>query len=406
MYGPTEACIDATYHVATPEDLSEAVLPIGRPLSNYWAFVLNERLEPAGIGVSGELYLGGAGLARGYIQAPALTAEKFVADPFSAIPGARLYRTGDRARWRSDGRIEFLGRADHQVKIRGFRVEPGEIEAALLEIPGVAQAVVIPQTGPHGGQAGLIAYLVPRAGQAAPEMASLRSHLAARLPDYMVPAAFVALAAIPLNANGKLDRRALPAPELPEDRYVAPRNSSEKALAALFAEVLGVERCSATGSFFELGGDSLAAMRLVNAVGNLFQSNLPIRFLFDHPTVEAMAAALGSKANQPNAGCLVPLQTGGRGAKLFCIHPAGGHVFCYLPLARELGPDQPVFGLQARGLEEDDVRASSVEEMASDYLSAIQQVQPEGPYHLLGMSSGGMVAFEMARQLRARGGAK
>ena len=405
MYGPTEACIDATYHVATAEDLSSAVLPIGRPLSNYRAYVLDERLEPAGIGVSGELYLGGLGLARGYVKAPALTAEKFVADPFSATPGARLYRTGDRARWRSDGRIEFLGRADHQVKIRGFRVEPGEIEAALLGHPAVGQAVVVPQTGLHGGPVRLIAYLVPCAGHAAPETASLRSYLAARLPDYMVPAAFVAMAAIPLNANGKLDRGALPAPELPEEGYVAPRNSSEEAVAGLFGEVLGVDRCGATDNFFELGGDSLAAMRLVNAVGNLFQANLPIRFLFDHPTVEAMAAAFGSNSRRSNAGCLVPVQTGGGGPKLFCIHPAGGHVFCYLPLARALGPGQPVFGLQARGLEQDDIpAASSIEEMAADYISAIQQVQPEGPYHLLGMSSGGMIAFEMARQLKACGG--
>jgi amino acid adenylation domain-containing protein len=282
MYGPTEACIDATYHVAREADLTAPVLPIGRPLSNYQAYVLDSGLEPAGIGVTGELYLGGAGLARGYLNAPDLTAERFVADPFSGVAGARLYRTGDRARWRADGRIEFLGRVDKQVKIRGFRVEPGEIVATLLGHPDVAQAVVVSKRNR------LVAYVVPPGGQPVPETADLRDYLAARLPDYMVPSAFVAIAEIPLNSNGKLDEQALPSPDLREGEYVSPRTPTEETLSSLFAEVLGLERCGATDHFFELGGHSLLATSLVSKLRGLGM-NLPLRAVFETPMVEALA---------------------------------------------------------------------------------------------------------------------
>jgi amino acid adenylation domain-containing protein len=374
MYGPTEACIDATYHVATAEDLSSAVLPIGRPLSNYRAYILNAQREPVGIGVTGELYLGGAGLAHGYLH----TSEGFLPNPFGA---GRLYRTGDRARWRADGNIEFLGRIDEQVKIRGFRVEPGEIAAALRMHPAVTQAAVVPRNGR------LIAYIVQS------EPADLRAHLAQSLPDYMIPSAFVPIAAIPLNRNGKLDAKALPAPDASERIYEAPANAAELALQRIFETILNVHPVGRHDNFFHLGGDSLAAMRLLNAM----HAAVPMRTLFEHPTVAALAAATSQQLTSTR---LIPLQPNGTKPPLFCIHPAGGHVLCYLPLTRSLGPDQPVYGLQAAGLEDDEPLATSIEQAASEYIDAIKSIQPTGPYQLLGMSSGGLIAFEMARQLQ------
>jgi amino acid adenylation domain-containing protein len=393
MYGPTEACIDATYHVANNEDLALPVLPIGRPLSNYTAYVLDSRFRPVGTGVIGELYLGGAGLARGYVNAPELTAKRFV-----TIRGERLYRTGDRARWRADGCIEFLGRVDQQVKIRGFRVEPGEITAALLEHPAVTQAVVIPLT--RGSQTLLVAYVL----HDAPDAAVLRMHLASRLPDYMIPAAFVAIDAIPINANGKLDVRALPSADTAFAAGVAPRNPIEETLHRLFTQVLGVEQVGVRDSFFDVGGDSLGAMRLVNAIQSEFGVEIPMRLLFERPTIEQLAHIAVSGDAETLQGCLIPIQPLGNKRPMFCIHPAGGHVLCYLPLSRELGPEQPLFGLQASGLNDGEPLASSIEEMAAKYVDAVIAQQPEGPYQLVGMSSGGLIAFEMARQIRERGG--
>jgi amino acid adenylation domain-containing protein len=395
MYGPTETCIDATYHVvaAGAGDLAAAVLPIGLPLSNYQAYILDSHLEPVAIGVEGELYLGGAGLARGYVHAPDLTAERFVADPFSPVGGARLYRTGDRARRRTDGRIEFLGRVDQQIKIRGFRVEPGEIEAQLKKQPGIREAAVVMQSGR------LVAYYMG-------SPASLEA-LRAVLPDYMVPSALIHLDRLPLSANGKLDRKALPRESvlIPAATYEAPRDPAELALQQIFQTVLAVERVSLRDNFFELGGDSLRAMRLVNAINTEFESSFPMRLLFEYPTIESLAVAMRLRVNKKGLGNLIPLQPGGKKRPLFCVHPAGGHVFCYLPLARALGPDQPVYGLQASGLEEEEPQspATSIEEMASAYVQSIKTLQPEGPYQLLGMSSGGLIAYEMARQFKAAG---
>ncbi|MFN7981656.1 MAG: amino acid adenylation domain-containing protein [Vicinamibacterales bacterium] len=396
MYGPTETCIDATYHVATREDLSRAVLPIGRPLSNYRVYVLDAQQRPVAIGVSGELYIGGAGLAEGYIGQPELTAARFVADPFGA-PGECLYRTGDRARWRADGELDFLGRVDQQVKIRGFRVEPEEIAAVLRQHASVQDAVVVAQG--TGADTRLVGYYT---GEAV-DVASLRGHLAARLPDYMIPSALVRLAHIPLTANGKLDVAALPKPELqPASAFVAPRTPTEDAVATLFAAALNLARCSATDHFFELGGDSLATMRLIAAANEHFGINLPVRALLEHATVAELAAHIDEGTSRTPSH-LVPLQTSGSRTPLFCVHPAGGHALCYFPLSRELGDEQPLYGLQASGVEAGEPLASSIEQMAADYIGVMRRVQAEGPYQLLGMSSGGLIAFEMARQLRAAG---
>ena len=264
------------------------------------------------------------------MNADALTTERFVNDPFSPEPGARMYKTGDRCRRRADGSIEFLGRADQQVKIRGFRVEPGEIANALLAHPALAQAVVVPRA------ARLIAYIVPRPGCDFPAASDLRAFLAQSLPDYMVPAAFVPIPAVPLTRNGKLDISALPRDtEQPASRvYEPPRGALELSLQKIWQTVLEVEPVGRKDHFFELGGDSLSALRLVNRVNAEFQADLPIRALFDSPTIEAMAATLQSCAAPRVRTRLVPLQPHGTKPRLFCIHPAGGHVFL-LPAACE-----------------------------------------------------------------------
>ncbi|HEX2187808.1 MAG TPA: amino acid adenylation domain-containing protein [Longimicrobiaceae bacterium] len=285
MYGPTEATLYATAHRCAP-GLAEAP-PIGRPLAAARAYVLDGRGEPAPAGVPGELYLGGGGVARGYLGRPGPTAERFVPDPFSRVPGARLYRTGDRARWRLDGELEFLGRVDRQVKVRGVRIEPGEVEAALAAHPAVREAVVEARGDAPGGRR-LVAWLVAEEG-AAPSAGELRAHLAARLPEPMVPGAFVTLERLPLGASGKVDRRALPAPGGGGAAYVAPRTPTEEELCAVWAEVLGVERAGATDSFFELGGHSLLVMRVVSRVRRTLGVELPLGAVFEAPTVEALA---------------------------------------------------------------------------------------------------------------------
>jgi amino acid adenylation domain-containing protein len=406
MYGPTEACIDATCAPVTGSETA-AVLPIGRPLPNYRAYVLNARLEPVDIGVAGDLYLAGAGLAHGYVGAPALTATRFIADPFGA-PGERLYATGDRARWNADGALEFLGRTDAQVKVRGHRVELGEIEAALRAHPHVAAAAVVAQTlGDVPSR--LAAYVVAHAGGEAPGAEALRAHLAARLPDYMLPAAFATLPELPLTANGKLDPTALPviardaASEAP---FEPPQTETERALERIWAGVLGVDAAGRNDDFFSLGGHSLAAIRLIAACNARFERKLPLRILFDRPTIAGLAAAIDGDIGEPAASfesSLVPLRSSGTRTPLFCVHPAGGHVFCYVPLVKALSPDQPVYGLQARALEAGEPLVESIEDLAAAYVRAIRARQSAGPYRLLGMSSGGLVAYEMARRLRESG---
>jgi thioesterase domain-containing protein/aryl carrier-like protein len=417
MYGPTETCIDATFHIAEPTDLAADVLPIGRPLKNYKAYILNSHLTPVGVGVAGELYLGGAGLARGYVNAPELTVERFVANPFSSVADGKLYRTGDRARWRADGEIEFLGRMDAQVKIRGFRVEPGEIEAQLRKQPTIREAVVayyefgdtqisIREAGEgtqtRGGDARLVAYYT---GDHAPSVEELRADLAAVLPDYMVPSAFIKLDRLPLSPNGKLDRKALPR-DIAHHRahaYEGPRNSTQTVMQEIFQTVLGVHPIGIHDNFFSVGGHSLAAMRLINACNTQFKTSLALRTLFENPTIAQLSDAIVNVSARGSRR-LIPLQPAGAKRNLFCIHPAGGYAFCYLPLVRELGLQQPVFAFQASGLEEGEPLAESIEQTATEYIDAIHAVQPEGPYQLLGMSSGGLIAYEMARQIRQRGG--
>lgn len=395
-YGPTEATVCATLSQLD----GDGSAPIGTPLPNVQAYVLDAKLQPLPVGVAGELYIAGVSLARGYLNRPALTAERFIANPFE--PGERMYRTGDLARWTDDGRLEHLGRVDQQVKVRGFRVELGEIEAALAQHPTVASAAVILYPQPSGHQA-LAAYVVAQADARA-EPAQLRQYLAQILPDYMVPSSITLLDSMPLSPNGKLNRQALPEPAQESGRdYRAPRTPPEEILCGLYAEILGLNAVGIDDSFFELGGHSLLATRLISRIRSIFQLELGIRSLFEAPSVAALAQRISQAQPENSFAILLPLQPKGERAPLFCIHPAGGLGWPYAGLIRHLPGDQPLYALQARSLSQRETCPESVDEMAADYLRQIRAVQPQGPYHLLGWSFGGHIAHAMAILLQQQG---
>jgi acyl-coenzyme A synthetase/AMP-(fatty) acid ligase/acyl carrier protein len=307
-YGPTEAAVGCCWFEVGAEDEGESGgVGIGRPVTNARVYILDGRGRLCGAGVAGELYVGGEGLARGYLNRPALTAERFVPDPFSGEAGARLYRTGDLARFLADGQLEYLGRGDEQVKVRGYRIELGEVEAALSAHAAVRECVVAAREESGGGRR-LVAYALPEGGQEL-KAAELRAHLRERLPEYMVPSAFVFLDALPLNANGKVDRKALPKPEAPasdSEAYVAPRTPIEETLMALWSEVLGLERVGINDSFFNLGGHSLLAMQLITRVREAFGVELPLAQLFDEPTIARTAEVVGELRAQSEAAAAAP----------------------------------------------------------------------------------------------------
>ena len=407
-YGPTETTITATAFDITPRFREPSALqriPIGRPLANRETYILNKFGDPVPVGVPGELYIGGDCLARGYLKRPDLTAENFVPNPFSNEPGTRLYKTGDRVRYLSDGNIEFLGRIDDQVKIRGFRIELGEIEAALRQHPAVRETVVLARENALGGKQ-LVAYLVAQ-GESPPTASELRVFLKEKLPDYMIPAVFVPLDALPLMPNGKVNRSALPKPgrttSEPGRTFVAPRNALELQLTSLWEEVLGIRPIGVTDNFFELGGHSLAAVRLFSLIEKRLGKKVPLATVFQGATVEHLAKILHQHSKAPPHSSLVAIQPGGKRRPFFLINPAGGHVFPYVHLAHHLGSDQPSYGLQARGLEEGQEPHTRIEDMAAYYVEALRTVQPWGPYLLGGWSMGGVVALEMAQQFQAQG---
>ena len=406
MYGITETTVHVTYRPLCLADLDGgAVSPIGCPIPDLQVHLLDRHGQLVPIGVAGELCVGGAGVARGYLNRPELTVERFVPDTFGGAPGARLYKAGDLARRLPDGTLEYLGRIDQQVKIRGFRIELGEVEAALGRHPEVREAVVLAREDVPGDKR-LVAYLVAR-DTLVPSSAELRGFLQQSLPDYMIPAAFVPMEAMPLPANGKLDRRALPARDGTSiDRtgsFIGPRDKFEFAIAQIWEELLKVEPVGVRDDFFALGGHSLLAVQLMACIRERVGQALPLSVLFQNATVEALAQQLREDASPRAWSPLVQIQPGGPRRPVFLVHPGGGTVFCYAALARHLGREWPIYGLQARGTEGDPTPLDRIEEMAAFYIEALRSVQPEGPYALGGWSFGGLVAFEMAQQLKEAG---
>ncbi|WFA91321.1 non-ribosomal peptide synthetase DhbF [Bacillus subtilis] len=401
MYGITET----TVHVSYIEiDRSMAALRanslIGCGIPDLGVYVLDERLQPVPPGVTGELYVSGAGLARGYLGRPGLTSERFIADPFGP-PGTRMYRTGDVARLRADGSLDYVGRADHQVKIRGFRIELGEIEAALVQHPQLEDAAVIVREDQPGDKR-LAAYVIP--SEETFDTAELRKYAAERLPDYMVPAAFVTMKELPLTPNGKLDRKALPAPDFAAAvTGRGPRTPQEEILCDLFMEVLHLPRVGIDDRFFDLGGHSLLAVQLMSRIREALGVELSIGNLFEAPTVAGLAERLEMGSSQSALDVLLPLRTSGDKPPLFCVHPAGGLSWCYAGLMTNIGTDYPIYGLQARGIGQREELPKTLDDMAADYIKQIRTVQPKGPYHLLGWSLGGNVVQAMATQLQNQG---
>jgi amino acid adenylation domain-containing protein len=409
MYGITETTVHVTYRPLEPADAERrGASPIGRPIPDLRTYILDPQGQPAPIGVAGELYVSGAGVARGYLNRPDLTSERFVRDPFAAEPGARMYKTGDLGRWLADGTIEFLGRNDDQVKIRGFRIELGEIEARLGECVGIREAVVVAREDGVGGKRLVAYYTCVERGDGGEESVGaepLRAHLAARLPEYMVPAAYVRIEKLPLTANGKLDRRELPEPEgdaYAKRGYEAPQGEIETALAEIWAEVLKLERVGRRDNFFELGGHSLSAVRLMAKINRRFKQLLPLAVMFTAPNIAALAKLISSK-EATSIDILVPIQTGGNAPPIFGVPGAGGNVLSLQPLSRALGAKQPFYGLQAVGLDGKTAPLNSVEQTAKANIAALKTLQPLGPYSLIGHSYGGVVAYEMARILLEQG---
>ena len=416
LYGPTEAAIDVTFwRCLRPKDVQcqqkshLRTVPIGRPIANIQLYILDHHLQPVPIGVPGELYISGVGLARGYLNRPQLTQEKFIPNPFSAgkqgIGGARLYKTGDLARYLDDGNIAFLGRLDHQVKIRGFRIELGEIEAVLSQHQKVRQTVVIAREDTPGNKR-LVAFVISD-HKPVPTFNELCRFLKEKLPEYMIPSAFVILDALPLTPNGKIDRQALPIPDTfsisQQVSFVPPRDPSEQQLAQIWSEVLDVQLVGVRDNFFDLGGHSILAIRLMAQIQQQFGKSLPLATLLGGATIEDLATILRNHSDSSVWSPLVAIQQGGSKRPFFCVPGGGGNVIYFYDLARHLGPDQPFYGLQALGLDGESKPHTKVEDMAFYYIEAIQTVQPQGPYLLGGHSFGCQVAFEMANQLRHQG---
>jgi amino acid adenylation domain-containing protein len=406
-YGPTESTTFAcTYRIPRQLDAVLPSIPIGRPIGNTQVYVLDANLEPAPVGVPGELYIGGDGLARGYLNRPEVTAEKFVPDPIRARTGARLYRTGDLCRCLPDGNIQFLGRLDNQVKVRGFRIELGEIEAALSQHPSVRECVVIAREDRPGDKR-LVAYVVPSPGHDA-STADLRGFLKASLPEYMIPSAFVKLDAMPLTSNGKINRSALPPPEITQTSAasaVGPRDEFESVLLPIWERVLGTGSIGVTDNFFELGGHSLLAVRLLSEIKSATGKEIPLTALFQGATVEYLAKLMREgTASVPHA-TVTEIQRGGSRPTFFAVVVPGVNTLGYLALAKCLGTDQPFYMLQGPGprVRQRPYTAREFESMAADYVRAMREVQPEGPYHIGGMCEGARIAFDMARSLESQG---
>jgi amino acid adenylation domain-containing protein len=420
-YGPTETTVGMlTYRIQPDATRRGTLVPLGYSLPNTRVYILDQAMRPVPIGVAGEIFIGGDCVARGYLNRPELTAERFTPDPFGNNPGARLYRTGDLARWLPEGEIEFLGRTDFQVKIRGFRIELNEIDAMLQQHGGIEKAVTIARENGAAGKH-LVAYVVPkRAGNSSSERSAsdakslplrLRDFLKGQLPEYMIPSNIVVLDAMPLSPQGKVNLRALPDPSIevmPHDGLEMPRTLLQARLVEIWEEVLNTGPISITDDFFHIGGHSLLAVRMMTMIRNRLKRTIPLASLFRNPTIASLAKLLAQSSDESASSVLVEIQPGGDEAPFFCVHPVGGGVFCYADLARALGRERPFYGLQAPApgvFSEDELPESgaTIEQLAALYIRDIQRVRPGGPYLLGGWSMGGLIAFEMARQLNQQG---
>ena len=403
LWGATECTMSSSFHTVEEED-GEGIAPVGVPIPNTRIYVLDAQMQPVPPGVAGEAYIAGVGLTRGYQDQPGLTADRFLPDPFAAAPGSRIYRVGDRVRRRADGTLEFLGRVDQQVKVNGIRVETGEVEAVLRAHAGVRGAVVVAQQAAHG-ETRLVAYVAGDEDALAGD--ALRSSLERTLPAHMIPAVLVRLEELPLLPNGKVDRAALPAPVSSAWRdgqeYVAPSSETERVLVEIWESLLDVRPISVDEHFFRLGGHSMLVVRLMAQIRRRLGVEVPLAALFEHPTVRGLAARVEGGSRAEPWSPLVPIQPQGDRLPIFFVHAVGGEVLSYSDLARELGPEQPFYGLQAGDLVNVGEEEASIEEMAARYVAAIREARPEGPYLLGGWSFGGLVAFEMAQQLTGAG---
>jgi aspartate racemase len=405
-YGPTENTTFTCCERVTTNSVGHTV-PIGRPIANTEVYVLSSDMRLVPVGVAGELFIGGDGLARGYLDAADATAEKFLPNPFARKRGERLYRTGDQVRYRSDGAVEFLGRLDQQVKIRGYRIELGEIELALSQHPAVQDCVVTTQTSKLGDRR-LAAFVVPAAGQTA-RTEELKQFLNEKLPEYMAPSFIGLVEQLPLTENGKIDREALPnIDELTskDNVFVAPETDVERKLAVAWTKVLGLDQVGVHDNFFDLGGHSLLAVKLVNEIEKEVGQKIPLMTLFETATIAGLAGVL-SNGSKPHAWpTLVQIQAGNsKKNPLFCVSAPNVNALGYVTLARALGPEQTAFGLQAQYPEDAESEHSQfvVENIATEYLHALRAEQPHGPYQLIGMCRGAHIAYEMACRLEEQG---
>lgn len=401
VYGPTETTIWSTIWKVKE---GERML-IGRPIGNTRAYVLDEEKQPVAIGLAGELYLGGEGVAREYWKRKELTESRFIPDPLGARGAGRLYRTGDWVRWRNDGNLEYLGRLDQQVKIRGYRIELGEIEAVLARHPDVRSVAVISDLDGRG-EACLIAYVVSRTGDERLARV-LRPFVTEHLPQYMVPSYYVMLPDLPLLPSKKVDRKALPRLKIQmwtdHDDWVGPRDPQQCQLARIWERLFGIQPIGVRQNFFDLGGHSFTAVRLFSEIELVFGRRLPLSTLLKAPTIEGLAEVLKQTGYEARWASLVPMKTEGTKPPLFLFHAVGGNLLNYRELVQHLEVDQPVYGLQVRGLDGTTAPFTAVEEMAGFYLSEMRQVQPKGPYFLAGASFGGLLAYEAAQQLQRQG---
>jgi len=407
LYGPTEAAVDVTYW-ACRRNSEPSIVPIGRPIANTQIYILDAKLLPVPIGVSGELHIGGMGLARGYLNRPDLTAQKFIRDPFSEAPGARLYKTGDLARFLPNGNIEYLGRMDYQIKLRGFRIELGEIEAVLGECAGVLQAVVVVRED-NPGDKRLIAYLIAAPGKLL-EVENLRREVKDKVPEYMVPSRFVLLENLPMTTSGKVDRKALPAPPLERGTsttVVVPRNELESQLSSIFAQVLGLPFVSVTDNFFDLGGHSLLAGHLLSQINQTTGRQIALSALFRGATVESLAQLIEQESEGDNDPVVMKIQPGeSNRLPFFAIVPPGEESLGYAMLARHMGAEQTVYKIQGQAPVTGGMRPYSEHEMQTltdQYIAAMRTVQPHGPYCLGGLCDGTHIAEQIVLHLEALG---